>query len=74
MYAGKFKLKNSPYPQIYVCNYPVETQSLSYLEGLLGWLLDENTDHTMPLPMVHGIAYAAEKIQKSLSNSYRKER
>ena len=73
MYAGKFKLKKSIYPELYVCDYPVDTKSLSYLEGLLGWLLDENNDHSVPLPMVHGIAYTAEKIQNSLADSYNKQ-
>jgi len=74
MYSGKFKLKNSPYPKTYVCDYPTTTQALSYLDGLLLWLLDESNTHNMPLDMVKGIAYTEEKIRNSLSDSYRKER
>jgi hypothetical protein len=73
MYKGNFRLKKSPYPELKVCDYPVSPQSLSYLEGLLSWLLDEENDHSMPLPMLHGIAHTAEKIQKSLADRYNKQ-
>jgi hypothetical protein len=72
MIHGKFRMKNSPYPETYVCDYPSTTEALSYLEGLLLWLLDESNVHNMPLDMVKGLAYKAEEIQKSLSNSYNK--
>ena len=63
---GKFKLKDSPYPQSLVCDYPETFKTLSYLEGKLRFYMDSETTTYVPQAMVNGVALKVERTRKRL--------
>jgi hypothetical protein len=64
MYRGEFRLKSSPYPDLKVRDYPETTETLSFLENRLAFLLANETN--MPEPMILGMGYKMEHTRETL--------
>ncbi len=64
MYRGEFRLKSSPYPNLKVCEYPETTETLSFLENRLAFLLANETN--MPEAMIIGMGYKMEHTRETL--------
>ncbi len=68
MYRGEFRLKSSPYPDLKVRDYPETTETLSFLENRLDFLLANETN--MPEPMIIGMGYKMEHTRETLRKLY----
>jgi hypothetical protein len=61
-----FKLKNSPYPDLYVRDYPENATALSFLEKVWNYHTDSNVRTAMPQTMLNAIVLKMEHTRKTL--------
>lgn len=66
MRQGRFRLKNSPYPKIKVCDYPEDVKTLSFLEGRVGYFLRDDVECPMPSAMLEGMMNKITKTRATI--------
>jgi hypothetical protein len=61
-----FKLKNSPYPDLYVRDYPENAATLAYLERVWNYHTDPDVETMMPQIMLDAVARKMERTRDKL--------
>ena len=67
MYNGEFRLKNSPNPDIQLKDWAATPANISYLEGWLRRLLQDDCEISAPAAMLKGVEYKLRHMRKELS-------
>lgn len=69
MYKGEFRLKNSPNPDIQLKDWAATPTNISYLEGWLRRLLQDDCEIAVPVAMLKGVEYKLQHMRNQLSTA-----